>query len=150
MRYVDPYRYVRETVEHLHWDFGVRTAQLRVARVTLTPARYCGALKLSQQVCYVRFFANGETGFCFRISDLEASRWEVLPALLGGAAPHGGPMGGACVVIEERFKAHLATRALTGQAMTFSMQGVRRDCCPDSVGERQALLRERKRGRTRC
>ncbi len=101
-----------DTTVHMHWTFGKRTAQLRLARVTHAPEQWNGVCRLSQEVTYVRFFADGRVGYTY---ELGAPFKFDLPSFLREKAIE---------EIELRFQAALAARALGGGALPFAAKGL--------------------------
>ena len=143
----------RLMVDHLHWHFSGRVAQLRLARVTFTPAHLRGVVRLSMDVAYVRFFASGCTGYTFVVYEKPvadtALRWRSAECPYGDEAAHEKVKAAALLVIEERFQAHLAARALMGysswtesEESDFQKQ-CRSACarCPPFVSERLEALK---------
>lgn len=123
---------------HLHWTFKKRTAQLRLARVIHAPAQWNGVCRLSDEVAYVRFFADGRTGYFFWCNNGATPPLDYrfdLPSILREQA---------LAEIELRFRARLAAQALTGAETHINPRESRvgTPCanCPPCVGERIKLF----------
>lgn len=144
-------RRITSTDVHLHWTFKARTAQLRLARVTLEPLIWNGVCRLSRDVCYVRFYPGGRVGYSF----VDYAKIEPDPHLLWLPSFKVEMLA----ELERRFQAHLAVRALTGTTFRsprtspawsnapaeWVRDGTPCERCPPCVAERIELNKPKER-----